>query len=1164
MKEGKPVFFDATGKRWRKYRNIAFAGFFVATVLFGGLYWSIIHAESFATLPLPDTTPSTVHPISTQTTTPNPTVKPFVPRSIVAPKSTSMSEGVRWDFTAFFVNWDDNSLFAYKEHIDVIDVLVAEWLHLGSPEGDILEDDPNRSAEVIRYRDSFKPNLPIMALVNNYNSDGDFWDNTMLTNMLQSSDSRAKNIDLILTYVQTNNLQGVNIDYENLDPESYQNYVTFLSEISSAFHAAGLQVSVDIPAVDPMFRLADIEASVDRIILMVYDEHTLEDTAGAVASMRFVTESVESRLREVKTPDIITVALGNYGYQWMSAPVAAPIVRRTPSPQVGALDPIDPSVVLPKLSTNAVALESADSPTQFSNRSISFSEAMHLARLAGTLPQYDSTTLNPSFSFQNETGSRFSVWFLDAVTWYNSLHTMQKSGIKSVALWRLGGEDPRLWSALGESTPEEVRDAFVTVGSGYDVEYQGYGEVLRVKDTSESGRSDIGFNSDGFITAAAYTQIPRPYVVSRYGGTDDKVVVLTFDDGPNREFTPQILKILRQFGVKATFFVIGMYANAEPGIVRDIYNDGHEIGSHTFTHPDISKISPEQLSVEFELTERVIESITGRRMTLFRPPYAEDIEPETPKHIDSLVWAGEHGYTTVGLYVDPLDWASRSSDDVARQVIDEIRSNVGHVVLLHDGGSNRDATVAALPIIIDTLQKEGYRFETVGEYLSKTRDDTMPPVDGRIGHFWQWWNFVVFMVFSFLLWFSSGLFYWGTIIGVARLIWIIVLVFIESFVRGRKPVSVETQEMLASIIVPCYNEELVVARTIDSLLHSSYKNFEILVVDDGSKDATWDILRRNYEQNPQVRLFTKSNGGKTNAMNFGIEEARGEVIITVDADTIFTTGTLATLVSHFADPQIGAVAGNVKVGNRINFLTCFQALEYIISQNFDKKAFSFLNAITVVPGAIGAWRRSIIGAIGGLSHDTLAEDADMTVSVVSLGYKVVYEPNAIAYTEAPDTVRGFIQQRVRWMYGTFQVLWKYRKLLLRPKYGALGCFALPNIFVFNIIFPLLAPLIDGVFFLSLAWGLFQYSHHPAGAPITYVLQDMIWFYIAFVVVDFIVAVVAFTLERRESWWLLLLVYPQRYFYRPLMLLVVLRVVYLAIKGVWVNWKSVERKATVTI
>src|SRR5262249_35741069 len=278
---------------------------------------------------------------------------------------------------------------------------------------------------------------------------------------------------------------------------------------------------------------------------------------------------------------------------------------------------------------------------------------------------------------------------------------------------------------------------------------------------------------------------------------------------------------------------------------------------------------------------------------------------------------------------------------------------------------------------------------------------------------------------------------------------------------------------------------------------------------------------------------TKPNAGKPDALNFGVRHTSSDIVIALDADTVFARDTISKLVRHFDDPKVGAVAGNAKVGNRINLLTRWQALEYITSQNLDRRAFNLLNCVTVVPGAVGAWRRELVDQVGGFNDLTLAEDADLTMSIRKLGYSIAYEDEAVGLTEAPDTLRGFVRQRYRWMYGTLQAAWKHIDALFRLRYGSLGFAALPNIFVFQVLFPLISPVMDLLMLFTIVLAIVNKVQHPAEASADS-LRRALFYYAFFVAVEFIAALIAFLLEQKENKRLLVWLFWQRFFYRQLM------------------------------
>jgi len=285
------------------------------------------------------------------------------------------------------------------------------------------------------------------------------------------------------------------------------------------------------------------------------------------------------------------------------------------------------------------------------------------------------------------------------------------------------------------------------------------------------------------------------------------------------------------------------------------------------------------------------------------------------------------------------------------------------------------------------------------------------------------------------------------------------------------------------------------------------------------------------------------------------------VVVALDADTQFNTDTISRLVRWFADPSIGAVAGNAKVGNRTNMITRWQALEYIVAQNLERRALAALGTLTVIPGAVGAWRKSVLLEMGGFHSDTLAEDQDLTIGIQAKGHRVFFDSSAIAWTEAPSTIRGLARQRFRWAFGTLQCLWKYRGMTFNPRYGALGLFALPQVWLFQIALTALAPLAD----LLLIWQLLSqwiaYAQHGAEFSNADLVTVGIY-YVVFIVVDLLAATFGYLMERDEQWSLLWWLPLQRFGYRQLMYYVVVRSISAAIRGAVVGWGTLERTGTV--
>jgi len=583
-------------------------------------------------------------------------------------------------------------------------------------------------------------------------------------------------------------------------------------------------------------------------------------------------------------------------------------------------------------------------------------------------------------------------------------------------------------------------------------------------------------------------------------------------------------------------------AESNLDILRRIYADGFELGDHTFSHPNLAEVNQTRVELELKATRRLIESATGHSTVLFRAPYNADSEPETMQELLPIVEAKAQQFYTVGESIDPQDWAEGvTADSIVARVI--AQEGLGSVILLHDAGGNRDATVKALPRIIRYFREKGYTFTDVSGLIGQTRDAVMPPLGDPSDRWYSRINWAIAEVIFAAQETMYVLFLVALLLALARMLFIFVLAIAQGRkIRREKPVGPAPRTGLVSVIVPAYNEELHAADTVANLLLSEIQEKEIVFVDDGSTDGTLDAVRRRYGSDPRVQVLAKPNGGKASALNAGIAGAKGEVVVCIDADTRLRPDAIPILLEQLSDSGAAAVAGNVKVGNEGTILTRWQAIEYITSQNADRRAFDLLNCITVIPGAIGAFRKNALVQIGGFSSDTLAEDCDVTIRLLRERLVVRYNERAIAYTEAPSTFRTFIRQRFRWSFGIMQNIWKHRDVLFDSDFGTLGWVALPNMLVFQILLPLLSPVADAVMILSLLTGEWE---------------RVLIYYLLFIVVDLVASASAFLFERERlsRLWLL---FPQRFVYRQLMYWVLIKSALAAVRGTLVGWGVLKR------
>ncbi|RYG88033.1 glycosyltransferase, partial [bacterium] len=708
----------------------------------------------------------------------------------------------------------------------------------------------------------------------------------------------------------------------------------------------------------------------------------------------------------------------------------------------------------------------------------------------------------------------------------------------------------------------------------------GDGEVLRVEKEASAGRREFRLDRDGFVANVITDAFPTGTVVHRSGALKG-AVALTFDDGPDPTWTPKILDVLKQNGVPATFFVIGESAAREPGLVRRMEDEGHDVGSHSFSHPNLGVVGPERVRLELDGAQRAIQAATGRSTILFRPPYNADSTPQTAVELSPVAAASKLGYLTVGESVDPEDWLlrapngrERTAEEMAAEVLHGVehggelgRPNPGAAILLHDGGGDRSRSLEALRILIPALKAKGYRFVTVGRLLGLSHDQTMPVLQGR--------QRIVALMDSISFRLSSAFerglgiaFATAIVLGVLRSVLIAALAIVHRRRIAARPIATYTPPV--EVLVAAYNEEKTIARTIASLLASDYPDLGVLVVDDGSKDDTSGVVRREFGDDPRVRLVTKPNGGKASALNLALAKAAAPIVVGVDADTQLPPDAIRRLVAPLADPEIGMTAGNVKVGNVHNAVTTWQDVEYTTSQNLDRRAYALLNCVTVVPGAIGAWRREAVREIGGYQTDTLAEDMDLTWRLRQAGWRAETVPDARAYTEAPETARAFLKQRFRWTFGTLQCLWKHRSAVGR--YGWFGGFALPSLWIFQIALQVIAPLVD----LQIAWSLvaaivafadpvpkaYLREWNPQGDAITSLVLVLLSAG-AFVLIEAITGLIAYRMDH-ESPKPLLWLPLQRFVYRQIMYLVVWSALRAAFLGARHGWGKLERTARVRL
>jgi peptidoglycan/xylan/chitin deacetylase (PgdA/CDA1 family)/GT2 family glycosyltransferase len=611
----------------------------------------------------------------------------------------------------------------------------------------------------------------------------------------------------------------------------------------------------------------------------------------------------------------------------------------------------------------------------------------------------------------------------------------------------------------------------------------------------------------------------------------DHTIALTFDDGPSR-YTPAVLRVLERYDVPATFFVVGAHVGRDAALLRRMVAAGDEIGIHTFSHPDLAGVSSWRESVELSTSQVALAAATGYTTDLLRLPFSSEPSSLTPLEWRAIKRAGR--YRVVLADVDTEDWRKPGVASIV--AAGTPAAGAGAVVMLHDGGGDRSQTVAALNELIPALRARGYRFTTVSHAIGvgspwsratgwqRTRGSIVLGAV-QLAH----WLVVVLRVLFF-------------IVGALAVLRLLMLVsFARRHAARAGPSAGEWAWPGVSIVVPAYNEQLGIGACIQSLLASDYPAIEVIVVDDGSTDGTASAVTAIADH--RVHLIQQANSGKPGALNTGIAAATHDVLVLVDGDTVFEPSALRALVAPFAEAAVGAVSGNTKVGNRRGLLGRWQHLEYVIGFNLDRRMFDVLQCMPTVPGAIGAFRRQALDEVGGISDDTLAEDTDVTMAICRAGWRVVYAPDARAWTEAPATFNQLWQQRYRWCYGTLQSMWKHRHSVVeRGPAGRLGRRGLPYLLLFQVLLPLLAPAVD----VAAVYSLFTADARLIG---------LVW--LGFLGLQWVAAGYAFRLdgERLRTLWALPL---QQVVYRQLMYLVVIQSVATAGYGIRLRWHKLRR------
>lgn len=1030
-------------------------------------------------------------------------------RKSLYPKSANVSDEIKKFLplrAGFYVNWDQNSKFSLERNISRVNMVIPEWYFVANAKGKIESRVEESTLEFLR-----KNKVAIVPMLSNFKQ----WGTDSTYTLLKNDKFRAHLIKQIETEIDTNGYHGINIDFENFPLKIKPYMIQFSKELYETLHPAGYLTTIDLNPTDDEVWYKELAPYYDFIFVMAYNEHYPDGEPGSISSLMFVEKALDDAMKDVPSEKVV-LCLGGYGFDW---------------------------------------------PLKKTADKVTYQKIISLAKEYDEKVYFNLSQCDITLLYTDDEGIEHEAHCNDAAGIYNLMRTADDFNAAGVALWYMGSEDQRIWDFYTRNLSKRSLQKKPYNFKGLEqihaidaVNYTGKGEILEILNAPNHGFSKISYDkNDHLIVDEKYTSLPSAYLLKRYGASDSMKIAITFDDGPNDNYTPKILDILKQKNVPGTFFVTGGNIENNIPLIRRIYREGHEIGNHTFTHPNLEVTSDNRERLELRSTRLLLESILGHSTLLFRPPYITDAEPKNLFQMRSLVVANEEGFISVTSYIDPNDWEEGvSSDTIVARAKACLRivpaEKRGNILLLHDAGGDRTETIKALPQIIDYYRSLGFKFVTVSELMNKSRNDVMPAVHSKF-KITETLDLIFFSMTYVWDHFLHGFFMVAILLIILRLISIAILAIIQKTKENKeKAVLPKDYSPKVSIIVPAYNEEVNAERTVRNLLKTKYDHLEVIFVDDGSKDSTYERVKAAFEGTSNVTVLTKENGGKASALNYGIEKATGEILVCIDADTILPADAIPQMIPYFANEEVGAVAGNVRVGNTVNLLTNWQAIEYTTSQNFDRRAYDAVNSILVVPGAIGAFRKTALQEVEGFSTDTLAEDCDLTLRILRAGYKIRSCNESLALTEAPESLTMFLKQRSRWTFGMMQSFWKHRDMLFTLKQINIGWIVLPNLLIFNFIIPFFSPIVD-ILFVA---GLFTYA-----AP------EYIAFYLFYYIIDCFIGIMAFNFDKQKfTLKTALFLFVQRFIYRQLLFYVLFKSYRKAIKGELVSWGVLKRTGNV--
>ena len=662
----------------------------------------------------------------------------------------------------FFVNWDPQSYYTLLNQIDKLNMVLPESFFISEADTVVFKPD-ERAFKLLREH----PSVAVVPLLSNFWKGQ--WQADNVVRIFTNPEKRDIFVESLVHTLKQYGFKGINIDFEALPDSSTEDFYTFMALLHDRLNKEGLSLSQSIVPFSNQYKPERLVLVNDLLFVMAYNEHYQTGKAGSIADQKWVEDIMDSVSKGLPTEKFV-LCIAGYGLDWGKKDKEA--------------------------------------------ESITYRGALSIAQEANAKIKFNNTTYNVEFEYTDDDHVPHKVFFVDAATNFNQIRAATNSSWRGVALWRLGAEDPRLWQFFnkdlsltglqnGSFDIKKLQTSIICE----DVDYIGAGEIADI--LTEPTEGSIQFEYDKqyhLISEEYYKKLPTSYVVQRFGKVADKKLVLTFDDGPSNKYTGRILDILKKEKAPAAFFLIGQNVEQNRDLIKRIFDEGHEIGNHTFSHPKLDDLSAWRAELELVRTRRSIEGLTGRSTVLFRPPYNQFQEPETYSELKSMILARKHNYLTVNESIDAQDWKQNSTvDSLITRIEKGINADMGHIVLLHDAGGNRETTVAALPHIIKHFRNKGYVFTTLSDLVGRPKASLMPPVSVN-QMFIVWLNRVINDAINGLQKSLYWVFYIAIGLSIFRSIFILFFAFLQRQKQKRQPYPDFAPPL--SIIVPAYNEEV--------------------------------------------------------------------------------------------------------------------------------------------------------------------------------------------------------------------------------------------------------------------------------------------------------------------------------------------------------------------